>query len=571
MGDTTATGSLSGLRHHGSGAGPGPHAHASASVRVRGLTVAHGDAVVLDGLDLDLVPGTTHVVLGASGAGKSTVVAALTGTLPRGARVEGVAVLETDGTAVDLLRVPRRVRRRRLAGRVVGTAPQGAGGAFTPTMTVGAHLREVQRVAGRGRPRLGVAHPHLGTSPRQQLVELAHAAGVEPAWLRRHPHELSGGQLSRLGLVAAMVDHPPVLLADEPTAGLDAEATRTVGALLAAYAAAGHTVLVITHDDAFARQIAHVVTRVARGRVVAQGAPEDVLVDTAPALRPVRTVAADAPALVASAITARRGGRPVLAPTDLAVRRGEVVGLTGPSGVGKSTLAALLARLDPPDGGQVALPGVAGAPRAGFDLPPTERRRVGWVSQHPHLAVDPRLTLRRTIELPTRLAAPGTDVAARVTALAQRLGLGTALLDRRPHEVSGGELQRACVARALALAPEFLVLDEVTSMLDARTATDVLHVVADEATAGAGVLLVGHDVAACVPCATACSRCARAPTAPSCARCTTTTPGSAPVRRQPSAGSRRSRRDAGRPRCGAPRATTQHAGHTRKAPSPPCT
>lgn len=505
MADTTTTATTTAGtaprtgRGTGSGSGPGtdPHAHAAATVRVRGLTVAHGDAVVLDGVDLDLVPGTVHAVLGTSGAGKSTVVAALTGTLPRGTRVEGSAVLETtDGTRVDLLRAPRRARRRGLAGRVVGTAPQGAGGAFTPTMTVGAHLREVQRVAGRGRPRLGAAHPHLGAASRRQLVELAHAAGAEPDWLERYPHQLSGGQLSRLGLVAAMVHHPPVLLADEPTAGLDAEATRTVGALLAAYAAAGHTVLVITHDVALARQTAHLVTRVARGRVVAQGAPADVLVDDAPVARPARSVAADAPALVARAVAAVRGDRPVLAPTDLAVRRGEVVGLTGPSGVGKSTLAALLARLDPPDGGQVVLAGAPGPERAGFDLPPAERRRVAWVSQHPHLAVDPRLPLRRTVELPARLADPGADVTALVTGLAGRLGLDPALLDRRPHEVSGGELQRACVVRALALAPEFLVLDEVTSMLDAATAADILDVVADEAAAGAGVLLVSHDVAA---------------------------------------------------------------------------
>jgi peptide/nickel transport system ATP-binding protein len=472
------------------------HAHASATVRVRGLTVAHRDVLVLDGLDLDLLPGSVHVVLGASGAGKSTVVAALTGTLQREARVEGSAVLETDGPDVDLLRLPRRVRRRRLAGRVVGTAPQGAGGAFTPTMTIAEHLREVQRAAGRGGPRFGAAHPHRGAAPGQQLVELAHAAGVEPAWLARYPHQLSGGQLSRLGLVAAMVAHPPVLLADEPTAGLDAEATRTVGAMLAAYAAAGHTVLVITHDMVLARQVGHVVTRVAHGRVVARGTPADVLVDAAPVARPARSVAADAPALAGTAVTARRGGRPVLAPADVAVRRGEMVGLTGPSGAGKSTLAALLARLELPDGGRVTLTGAPGLRQAGLSLSPAERRRVAWVSQHPHLAVDPRLPLRRTIELPARLAAPGTDVAALVEQLAERLRLDPALLDRRPHEVSGGELQRACVARALALAPEFLVLDEVTSMLDAATAADILDVVVAEAEAGAGVLLVSHDVAA---------------------------------------------------------------------------
>ncbi|WP_432501032.1 ABC transporter ATP-binding protein [Kineococcus arenarius] len=466
------------------------HAHDLASVAVRGLTVAHGGTVVLRGVDLDLVPGQVHVLLGASGAGKSTVVAALTGTLPPEARVTGTATLRVGERSTELLTAPRRVLRR-LRGRVVGTAPQGAGGTFTPTSTIAAQLREAQRAGGPGRPLFGPAHPHLAPDVARQPAELALAAGADPAWLARHPHQLSGGQLTRLGLVAAMVNHPPVLLADEPTAGLDADSSQTVGLLLAAYARAGHTVLVVTHDLALARQVAHTVTRVAAGRVVAQGPPDDVLVAAAPVARRARAVPPDAPALAAHRIVVVRGAHPVLAPTDLAVRAGEVVGLTGPSGAGKSTIAALLAQLEAPHAGHLELAGerVRGA---GLDLPPAQRRRVAWVSQHPRTALDARLTLRRSIELPARLAGvgdPAEDLAARV-------GLDRALLDRRPHQVSGGELQRAALARALAVRPEHLVLDEVTSMLDEATAADVLDVVSRAAADGTGVLLVSHDLGA---------------------------------------------------------------------------
>lgn len=467
------------------------HRHAAASIRVRDLAVTHGDTVALNGIDLDLVPGRVHVLVGASGAGKSTVVAALTGTLPRNSRISGSAILDTGDATVDLLHVPERVRRRRLSGRIVGTALQGAGGAFTPTRTIAAQLCEAQRVAGRDRPRFGAAHPHLAAGDTQHLEELAHAAGADPRWLDRHPHELSGGQLSRLALVAAMVNHPPVLLVDEPTAGLDADSSHTVGALLAAYATAGHTVLVVTHDVELARRIAHVATRIADGRIVAQGDPADVLADVASMDRAPRVIAPDLPALTARAVTIRRGGLPVVDAADLTVRAGEIVGVTGSSGSGKSTLAALLARLDSPDSGRVTLNG-AEAIGAGLDLAPAERRRVAWVSQHPRQSVDPRLSLRRTIELPARLAGVHVDA----NALASRLGLDSALLERRPHEVSGGELQRACLARAVALDPEFLVLDEVTSMLDAATAIDILGFVSTEASAGTGVLLVGHDIAA---------------------------------------------------------------------------
>lgn len=467
------------------------HPHESASVTVRGLTVAHGSAVVLRDVDLDLDPGQVHVLLGASGAGKSTIVAALTATLPRGSTATGTALLRRGGRTVDLLTAPARVHRSSLRGRVVGTAPQGAGGVFTSTSTIGAQLREAQRVAGRGRARFGAAHPHRPADGAVALVELAHTVGADPTWLSRYPHQLSGGQLARLSLAAAMVNHPPVLLVDEPTAGLDAESATTIGLLLGAYARAGHTVLVITHDAVLARQVAHTVTRITAGRVVAQGNPADVLHDSVPAWRAQRPVAPDALALATHAVTVTRGRTAILGPTDVAVCAGEVVGVTGPSGAGKSTLAALLALLEPPSSGHVSISGrqVGGA---GLALPSAQRRRVAWVSQHPHTAVDPRMPLRRALELPARLA----GIPADADDLAKEVGLDPALLDRRPHEVSGGELQRAVIARSWAMRPEFLVLDEVTSMLDADTAAGIRGLVDRVGAAGTGIVLISHDVAA---------------------------------------------------------------------------
>ncbi len=467
--------------------------HETATVVVRGLTVAHAGVRALDGVDLDLVPGEVRVLLGPSGAGKSTVLAALTGALPRRSAATGSVGLTVAGAAaeqrIDLLRASARIHRRALRGRVIGIAPQAAGAAFTPTSTLAAQLREAQRVAPPGLARLGAAHPHVASDAGRQLADLAHAAGVEPGWLRRYPHQLSGGQLARLNLLAAMVNHPPVLLADEPTTGLDGDAAQAVGLLLAGYARAGHTVLVVTHDLTFARRYADMVTRLAGGRVVDRGRPDDVVGSSLGARAP-HDFPADAPTLAAHGVRVRRDRTEILGPTHLAVRAGEIVGLTGPSGVGKSTLAAVLAQLDKPDTGHLTVGGdqVCGA---GLDLPPGQRRRVGWVSQHPRTAVDDRLTLREAIELPARLAGAPVDAAS----LARDVGLDPTLLARRPSQVSGGELQRACVARALALRPEFLVLDEATSMLDADTATDLLAVVVRTALAGTGVLVVGHDLA----------------------------------------------------------------------------
>lgn len=496
-------------------------AHGRAGVSVRGLRVCYGEAVVLDGVDLDLEPGTVHMVLGPSGAGKSTIVHALTGMSPGAARISGTAVLDCGAQRVTLLNVSGRVQRRRIRGRLIGTAPQGAGSVFTPTRTIGAQLREAARIGGSAGSHLGVGHPHRWVrSDDEHLIELAHTAGVEPGWLARYPHELSGGQLSRLGVVAAMVNHPPVLLVDEPTAGLDAEATQVVATSLHQFARSGHTVLVITHDHTVAVRYADQVTVLEHGRVVAAGPPSAVLAAPTRRPRPDRGPAAtgETAEVAAAKVTAAGGspvteGEPRIRGHGIGVRRGEhivldelrlgvpagtIVGLTGPSGVGKSTVASLLALLESPDAGVVELGGqrVHGA---GLALAPALRRRVGWVSQHPHSAVDPRHSLRTAITLPARIAgrAVGAGSATELTALAERCGLDPALLDRRPHQVSGGELQRACIARALALEPEVLVLDEITAMLDPATAADILGLVREHVErTGAGALLISHDVTA---------------------------------------------------------------------------
>ncbi|MFZ3573337.1 ABC transporter ATP-binding protein [Streptomyces sp. BH097] len=182
---------------------------------------------------------------------------------------------------------------------------------------------------------------------------------------------------------------------------------------------------------------------------------------------------------------------PVVRDATLTVRPGESVGLLGPSGCGKSTLARVAALLHAPDAGRVVVDGeeVRGwrhrAPRA-------QRTAFGVVFQQPRLSADPRLRLADLIAEPLR--ANGADHTARVRELADTVGLSTDLLARRPHEVSDGQLQRACLARALTLRPRWLICDEMTAMLDASTTAALVGVVEDyRRETGAGLLAVGHD------------------------------------------------------------------------------
>ncbi|MEU4269946.1 ATP-binding cassette domain-containing protein [Streptomyces sp. NPDC026092] len=184
---------------------------------------------------------------------------------------------------------------------------------------------------------------------------------------------------------------------------------------------------------------------------------------------------------------------PVVRGASLTVAPGESVGLLGPSGCGKSTLARVAALLHRPEVGRVTIDGesVRGwrhrAPRP-------LRTAVGVVFQQPRMSADPRLSLYDLIAEPLRATGGRAEVEPRLAELAPTVGLTADLLARRPHEVSDGQLQRACLARALVLRPRWLICDEMTAMLDASTAAALVAAVeAYRTESGAGLLAVAHD------------------------------------------------------------------------------
>ncbi|MFC9040319.1 ABC transporter ATP-binding protein [[Kitasatospora] papulosa] len=184
---------------------------------------------------------------------------------------------------------------------------------------------------------------------------------------------------------------------------------------------------------------------------------------------------------------------PVVRNVTLSVAPGESVGLLGPSGCGKSTLARVAALLHRPDAGTLLLDGDP-VRRWRHRAPRAQRTAIGVVFQQPRLSADPRLRLTDLIAEPLRATGRRDEVRERVAELAPSVGLTPDLLDRRPHEVSDGQLQRACLARALLLRPRWLICDEMTAMLDASTAAALVAAVEEYRSAtGAGLLAVGHD------------------------------------------------------------------------------
>jgi oligopeptide/dipeptide ABC transporter ATP-binding protein len=191
-------------------------------------------------------------------------------------------------------------------------------------------------------------------------------------------------------------------------------------------------------------------------------------------------------------------GKEVVAVDDvtIALTAGQAVAVVGESGSGKSTLARLLLRLEAPDAGSLLLDGEP----AGAVDERRFRRRVQLVFQDPYASLDPMRTVGNHLRGPlVRLAGVDDDVwRTRAAALLDEVGLSPAaeFLDRRPHELSGGQRQRVAIARALAAAPDVLVADEPTSMLDVSVRVGVLDVFAQRKAQGLALALITHDLGA---------------------------------------------------------------------------
>lgn len=450
-----------------------------AGLEIRDLRVLAPDgAALVRGVSLTARPGVPLTLLGETGSGKSLVLAAAMGVLAPALRAEGSVRLD----GVELLGAPAPVLRR-LWGRRLALLPQEPWLALDPTMRALGQVAEVFRVV-RGLPR---------AEARAEAGALLAALGLAEAG-RRFPFQLSGGMAQRVALAVLRAADAPVLLADEPTKGLDAARRDEAALRLREEADRGRTVLAVTHDVAVARALGGEAAVMLDGGVVERGEAARVL--SSPSHPYARRLLAAEPSFWPPRAPRRAGGdvvvegrglakglggRPVLRGADIAVRRGEVVAVLGPSGCGKTTLGDLLLGLLRPDAGEA-------------------RRAPGFASwrfqklyQDPPSAFAPRLTLRRALaDLARR---HGLGPGAFEAPLA-RLRLPAALLDRRPDEVSGGELQRFALLRALALDPVFLFADEPTSRLDPVTQEEVaalLRACASER--GLGVLLVTHDAA----------------------------------------------------------------------------
>ena len=445
------------------------------AIVVEDLVVLAGDVPLLGPVSFQIARGATLVVMGETGAGKSLIAQAILGTLPAGLRSNGI--IEINGRRVDTLTTPERAS---LWGREITTLPQEPWRALGPLMAAWRQVHETHRYVAN----LDGAHARNETA--KELVSL----GLDGAESRL-PSALSGGMAQRVAFAAATAGRAPVLLADEPTKGLDSERQTRVTDLLSDVPKHGGTLLAITHEGAVAEVLGGSIVILREGRVVEQGETRAVLAH--PKAAYTRDLLAADPKAWQKAEPASRGDmvlraenlavsrnkRILIEDFSLALQAGERVAICGPSGIGKTSLLDTLAGLVKPVKGHVEHP-------HGFI------HGVQKLYQDPPAAFPPHISLGQNLRDVARLHRVAWE---RVMAYLSDLNLHQALLQRRPDAVSGGELQRLSLVRALTVNPKVLLADEPTSRLDPITQYETLEMLAKAgAEKGIAIVLVTHNV-----------------------------------------------------------------------------
>jgi len=493
------------------------------ALRVHGLGVTFAGAgrLVLDAIEFSLGRGEALGVCGPSGAGKTTLALALLGLLPRGARYAQGTERHLGALRLDDLddRGWSAVRGRRIA--MVFQEPLLA---LHPALRVRRQIVEVGRLHGltdqESTRRLHEGLETMGFATPDRIAD-------------RFPHQLSGGQRQRVLLAMAMLMRPEVLIADEPTTALDPERRDAVGDALANLRRDhGTALLLISHDIALLRARCDAVVSLRDGRLADAPVVDAPVAGVSTRAAPT-TYDAGADPMTHDALTASTrptsaspnaaaapllrvehlhvgyhtpsvgaedadGADDVLRDLSFTLARGEVLGVVGPSGAGKTTLAQAILRLLPTRRGRVVFDGTD---LAAIDGEPLRRlrRRLQHVAQDAGASLPAHQSASAAVAegLEVHGIARGAAARTQAAALLAEVGFPATLVDARIDTLSTGERQRVAIARALGPGPDLLICDEPTASLDPERREQVLALLERlRDTRGLALLLISHDPAA---------------------------------------------------------------------------
>lgn len=477
----------------------------------------------VEGVSFNLDEGATLGIVGESGSGKSVTALGIMGLLPKPqAMIDGGSLIyhSKDNKPIDLLSL-KESEIQKLRGRELAMVFQEPMTSLNPVMCCGKQLREVI-----------VLHTGLSKkAARQKALELFREVQLprpEEVY-SSYPHQLSGGQKQRVMIAMALSCNPKIIIADEPTTALDVTVQKNILQLLEKLQLERKmSIIFITHDLGVVTEIADEIIVMHQGIIVEQGKTRDVfknpshpytqgLLACRPTLdgnperlptisdflnekkgeiiSPVKQnieieknnfIASEDPVLQLRHVKKQfkdRGRNTVTAVDNVSmeVYPGETIGLVGESGCGKTTLGRTILRLVDSDGGDIVFKG-KDLSELSYSKMKRLRKSMQIIFQDPYSSLNPRINTGQAIMEPMAvhgILATRRERKQRALELLEKVGLEAYYFYRYPHEFSGGQRQRICIARALAVEPEFIICDESVSALDVSVQARILNLLND--------------------------------------------------------------------------------------------
>ncbi len=472
-----------------------------------------GRVDAVKGINLSIDPGECLGIVGESGSGKSQTMMAIMGLLARNGRATGSATFNGQ----EMLNVPDAAANK-VRGADVAMIFQDPLTSLTPHLTVGQQMREV----------LDAHSPMSSSAAKALCLDWLERVRIPEAQHRinQYPHQLSGGMRQRVMIAMAMLCSPKLLIADEPTTALDVTVQAEILDLMSNLQKEENTAIaLITHDMGVVARMCDRVSVMRHGEYVEEGQIDELFHN--PQHEYTRMLLDAMPRIDEPSETAQppvKSEEAILNVTDMNVKfdirtnkglfgssvplravdgisfdlaRGETLGIVGESGCGKSTLARAVLQLVPPTAGSVLW---MGRETAGLDRQAMKplRKDLQIVFQDPLASLNPRMTIAASIAEPLltfQSELTSKQRMAKIAEMMERVGLDQAMINRYPHELSGGQNQRVGIARAMINRPELVICDEAVSALDVSIQAQIVALLKDlQAEMGLSMLFISHDL-----------------------------------------------------------------------------